>query len=265
MSIFTSATRQYRTIVVAITTALFALLASGCDDFYSDSLPTPDIAQPTPANAQVGDPEILIEAAAREAMAALPGINLDDPQNILFEHETWTERNPGCYPTPPTITGAYLIPGYRLLMQHDGVFYEYNADQGVSTGALCESTFQIVPVEPAYSIVTPSESAEPDAATIHILRSEDDVAEFNSTHADTAQVGVNEIDFPLEVLVGGWVDASPNPEPARAYLSTEGTSIIIEVTVPEEFIEEANDDSSQIWVLVDTTDPNSTYEFVVLD
>jgi hypothetical protein len=150
-------------------------------------------------------------------------------------------------------------------MQHDGVFYEYNADQGASTGDLCESTFQIVPVEPAYTIVTPVESAEPDTATVHILRSEDDVAEFNSTHSGIARVGVDEIDFPLEVLVGGWVGASPNPEPVRAYRAGEGSSIIIEIAVPDEFIDEASDETSQIWVLVDTTDPNSTYEFVVLD
>ena len=254
-----------RRLAVVAFAVLFVILVSACEDFYSDSLPTPDIAQPTPANPKVGDPAEILEVAAREAMAARLGISVDAPRKILFEDETWTDKNPGCYPAPESITGAYLIPGYRLLMQHDGVFYEYDADQGAGTGALCDSTLQLIPVEPAYSIVTLNEVDSPDVDVLHILRSEDDVAEFNSAFSETALIGVEEIDFPEEVLVGGWVEASPNPEVVRAYRSGQGTSIIIEVAIPEEFEEEASDDLSPVWALIDFTDTGSTYEFIVTE
>jgi len=248
-------------------TLLFALIATACDDFYTDSPPTPDIAQPTPANVREGDPATVIEQAAREALATQLNIGTGDPTKILFEHATWTERNPGCYPAPSS-DGAYLVPGYRLLMQHDGVFYEYNADQGLGTGALCESTFQLVPAEPAYSIVVPQESSSPGPAdynVVHVVRSEEEVAEFNSSFSNIAQIGVDEIDFPEEVLVGGWVKASPNPDVVRAYLSGEGSSITIEVAIPEDLEEESSDEWTQIWALVDTTAPDSTYEFIVVE
>lgn len=257
--------QNQRRQIVLLLAVLTALLLTACDDFYSDSPPTPDIAQPTPANVRTGDPATVIEEAARTAMAAELGIAAEAPTKILFEHETWTDRHPGCYPAPASITGAYLVPGYRLLMQHDGTFYEYNADQGLGTGALCESTFQLVPVEPAYSIVTPKSFSSQNVEAIHIIRSEDDVAAFNSAHPETALVGVDEIDFPEEVLVGGWVEASPNPEATRAYKSESGTSIIIEVAIPEDTEEEITDDWSPIWALVDTTDPDSTYEFSVVE
>jgi len=265
MSNFNFITTLRHRLALAALATFVALTAIACDDFYTDSPPTPDIAQPTPANVQDGDPEVLIEESAREAMAAALGINAGDVKKILFEDETWTERNPGCYPTPNSLTGAYLIPGYRLIMQHGGVFYEYNADQGAGTGALCDSTPQTVPVEPAYSIVAPASSASPDFDTVHIIRSEEDVAEFNSTFSDTAVIGVDEIDFPAEVLVGGWVELSPNPEATRAYRTEQGTSIIIEVSVPEDTEEETGTEPSQIWALVDTTEANSTYEFTVVE
>ncbi|MBN4064377.1 hypothetical protein JYU04_01425 [Dehalococcoides mccartyi] len=258
---------KLKNIVSRITVGAFAifvvLMFVACDGFYTDSLPTPDIAQPTPANVQEGDPETLIEVLARDAMALSLGISASAPRKILFEHETWTDRNPGCYPAPDSITGNYLIPGYRLLMQHDGVFYEYNADQGAATGALCDSTIQTVPVEPAFSIVTISESSAPDADSIHVIRSEEDVAEFNSTFSGTATVGVDEIEFPDEVLVGGWVQASPNAEATRAFKSEDGSLITIEVAIPEEFAEDSTDEWAQIWALVDTTESDTTYEFVV--
>jgi hypothetical protein len=254
--------RIYAVVIIASFAALFA---TACDDFYTDSLPTPDIAQPTPANVIDGIPEEILEIAAREAMAEKLGIDPSAPRKILFEHETWTERNPGCYPQSESLTGAYLIPGYRLLLQHDGIFYEYDADSGAGTGALCESTFQFVPAELAYSIVAPSSGAVPEFDTIHVIRSDDDVLDFNSTKSDIAEIGVDEIDFPEEVLVGGWVELSPNPDIIRAYLSSEGTSIIIELAIPEDSEDEATDTPSQIWALVDTTDADSTYEFLVVD
>ncbi|NQW20013.1 MAG: hypothetical protein HQ477_04695 [Chloroflexi bacterium] len=265
MSRIKISSRQNHRLLVALIAVLVALLATACDDFYSDSLPTPDIAQPTPANVQIGDPQTLVEASARDAMAARLGIDPTSPKKILLQYETWTEQNPGCYPTPASITGAYLIPGYRLLMLQNGVFYEYNADEGAGTGALCESTFQVVPAEPAHSIVKPSDSATPDFDIVHILRSDEDVAEFNSTGSGMAVIGVDEIDFSAEVLVGGWVNSSPNPEVVRAYKSEEGTSIIIEIAVPKEFEEEISTAPSQIWVLVDSTSPDSAYEFIVVD
>ena len=254
--------KQLPILLIAV---IFAVFATACDGFYTDSLPTPDIAQPTPANVKSGDPAVVIEETARELMAARLGIAATEPAKILFEHATWTERNPGCYPAPASITGAYLIPGYRLLMQHDGTFYEYNADQGLGTGALCESTFQLIPAEPAYTIVVPKASESTDYNVVHVVRSEEDVAEFNSAFPDIALIGVDEIDFPEEGLVGGWVEASPNPDVVRAYRSAEGSSIVIEVAIPEEFEEEASDDWTQIWALVDTTEPDSTYEFAVAE
>ena len=243
---------------------LIAILFTACDDFYSDAPSTPDIAQPTPANVQEGDPAEILGVAARQAIAAKLGISPDAPRKILFEGETWTERNPGCYPAPSSITGAYLIPGYRLLMQYEGVFYEYDADQGAGTGALCESTFQLIPAEPTGNNVVTADSATPDFDKIHVLRSEDDVTTFNSENSDTATIAVETIEWPEEVLVGGWVNRSPNPEVARAYLSAEGTTIIIEVAVPDDFVDDASDAASQIWELVDITEPDSTYEFVVV-
>jgi len=253
--------------VALLFVVLFALQATACDDFYSDSLPTPDIAQPTPANVQAGNPEVILEAAAREAMATKLGISPEAPRKILFEGETWTERNPGGYPAPESIinTGAYLIPGYRLLMQHEGVFYEYNADQGAGTGALCDSTLQLIPAEPAHDTVVINNSAEPDFDTVYVLRSEEDVTEFNSLHAKIATVAIDEIEWKEEVLVGGWVESSPNPEAVRAYTSEQGSSIFIEVVVSDDLADEATDAPSQTWSLIDITEPDSTYEFIVIE
>jgi hypothetical protein len=150
-------------------------------------------------------------------------------------------------------------------MQYEGVFYEYDADQGAGIGALCESTFQLVPVEPAYDIAVAATSGVPDLDTVHILRSEEDVIEFNSTNSNVATIATDEVEWIDEVLVGGWVASSPDPEPVRAYISEQGTSILIEVAVPEDLEDDASDTPSQIWVLVDVTDPDSTYEFVAVE
>ena len=241
------------------------MLLAACEDFYTDSLPTPDVAQPTPANVQVGDPAVILEETARALLATRLGVSPDAPRKILFEDETWTERNPGCYPAPDSITGAYLIPGFRLLMQYDGTFYEYDADQGAGTGALCNSTLQLVPVEPARNIVSTTESTESDLETIYVLRSEEDVAEFNSTQSDMASIAVDEIEWAEEVLVGGWVESSPDPLAVRAYLSEQGTSITIEVAISEDRADEASTSPSQIWALIDVTEPESTYEFIVIE
>jgi len=264
MSRITTAQILHHRIPTIALVAILLILFTACEDFYTDSLPTPDAAQPTPVNVQVGDPAEILEAS-RAALAIRLGISAEAPRKILFEEETWTERSPGCYPAPDSIIGAYLIPGYRLLMQYDGTFYEYDADQGAGTGALCESTLQLVPVEPARNIVKTTESTDSDLETIYVLRSEEDVAEFNSTHSNLATIAVDEIEWAEEVLVGGWVESSPNPLAVRAYLSEQGTSIIIEVAISEDAADEASTSTSQTWALVDITDPDSTYEFIVLE
>lgn len=249
---------------------LFALLGAACEDFYSDSLPTPQIALPTPVNLQEGDPEDLVEAGARTAMAAALGISADAPRKILLQHATWTDRAPGCYPPPTGVSGPYLVPGYRLLMQYEGVFYEYDADLGGETGALCDITTQWVSVEPALDIVTVNlaGSARPDFFTVYILRSEEDVAEFNSTNSEIATIAVGVVDWTVEVLVGGWVKTGPYTEAVRAYHLPAGPQaridaapIFIEVAVPENLADTANNIPSQTWVLIDITRPDSTYQF----
>ncbi|MBP38306.1 MAG: hypothetical protein QF676_02330 [Dehalococcoidia bacterium] len=84
---------------------------------------------------------------------------------------------------------------------------------------------------------------------------------------DVAQPTSANVQFgdPEEVLVGGWVASGPNIEPDRAYLSPEGTSLIIEVIVPEEFAEEARDTRSQFWAQDDTTSSDAEYEFIVAE
>ncbi|MCH7970692.1 MAG: hypothetical protein IH960_06590 [Chloroflexi bacterium] len=250
---------------------LFALLGAACEDFYSDSLPTPQIALPTPVNLQEGDPEDLVEAGARTAMAAALGISADAPRKILLQHATWTDRAPGCYPPPPGVSGPYLVPGYRLLMQYEGVFYEYDADLGGETGALCDFTTQWVSVEPALDIVTVNlaGSARPDFFTVYILRSEEDVAEFNSTNSEIATIAVGVVDWTVEVLVGGWVKIGPYTEAVRAYhlpavpqARIDAAPIFIEVAVPENLADTANNIPSQTWVLIDITRPDSTYQFI---
>ena len=223
MSRITTASILHHRLAAITLAAILLMLLTACDDFYTDSLPTPDVAQPTPANVQVGDPAVILEETARALLATSLGISPDAPRKILFEDETWTERNPGCYPAPDSITGAYLITGYRLLLQYDGTFYEYDADQGAGTGALCNSTLQLVPVEPARNIVSTTESTDSDLETVYVLRSEEDVAEFNSTHSDMASIAIDEIEWAEEVLVGGWVESSPDPLAVRAYLSPQGT------------------------------------------
>jgi len=267
MSQFATATSSYTRIAIAVFAVLLIVLLSACDDFYSDSPPTPDIAQPTPANVQEGNPEQNVEIAARDAMAAKLGIATNAPRKILLEHATWTDQNPGCYPTPELVLGEgpYLIPGYRLLMQHDGVFYEYNSDQGAGTGALCESTLQLIPAEPVYGIVAIAEDAEPDFETIHVLRSEEDIVEFNSSFPEMATTSLDQVEWPEEVLVGGWVTSNPNPEVSRAYLSPQGTTILIEIALPDESDQDAVNIPSQIWALVDITEPDSEYEFVLAE
>ena len=249
---------------------LFALLGAACEDFYSDSLPTPQIALPTPVNLQEGDPEDLVEAGARTAMAAALGISADAPRKILLQHATWTDRAPGCYPPPSGVSGPYLVPGYRLLMQYEGVFYEYDADLGGETGALCDFTTQRVSVEPALDIVTVNlaGSARPDFFTVYILRSEEDVAEFNSTNSEIATIAVGVVDWTVEVLVGGWVKIGPYTEAVRAYhlpavpqARIDAAPIFIEVAVPENLADTANNIPSQTWVLIDITRPDSTYQF----
>ena len=80
-------------LAVAAFAVLFVIFASACEDFYSDSLPTPHIAQPTtPANILDGDPEVILEAATRDAMPAQLGIDVGDPRKNLFENATWTEK-----------------------------------------------------------------------------------------------------------------------------------------------------------------------------
>ncbi|HIF71799.1 MAG TPA: hypothetical protein EYQ61_04525 [Dehalococcoidia bacterium] len=267
MSKIATLSNSHSRITVTVFAVLFIVLLAACDDFYSDSPPTPDIAQPTPANVREGNPEQNVEIAARDAMAVKLGISADAPRKILLEHATWTNQNPGCYPTPELVLGSgpYLIPGYRILMLHDDVFYEYNTDQGVGTGALCDSTLQLIPAEPVYDIVTTADDAEPDFDTIHVLHSEEDIAEFNSNFSEMATISLNQIEWPEEVLIGGWVNSSPNPEATRAYLSPQGTSILIEVAVPEEFAQDAGNNPSQIWAFVDITEPDSTYEFVLAE
>ena len=160
MSRITTAPILHHRLPAIAITVIFVILLTACEDFYTNSLPTPDVAQPTPANVQVGDTAVILEETARAALAIRLGVSPEAPRKILFEDETWTERNPGCYPPPNSITGACLIPGYRLLMQYDGTFYQYDADQGVGTGTLCESTLQLVPDEPARNIVETTESTE---------------------------------------------------------------------------------------------------------
>ena len=251
---------------------LLALLGAACEDFYSDSLPTPQIALPTPANVQDGNPEDLVEAGARTALAAALGISPAAPGKILLQGATWTDRKPGCYPPPPGVDGPYLVPGYRLLMQYEGVFYEYDADLGGETGALCDSTLQPVPVEPALDIVIVNlaGSARPDVGVVYVLRSEDDVSEFNSTNSDIATIAVDVVDWTVEVLVGGWVNIGPYTEPIKAYRLPSGPQarvdaapIFIEVAVPENLADTSNNNPSLTWVLIDITEPDSTYEFVV--
>ena len=126
-----------------------------------------------------------------------------------------------------------------MILQHDGVLYEYNADQGATTGALCESTFQTVPVEPAYSIVTAHRSDSPNLDIVHVIRSEEDVTEFNSTFSEMASVEVDVIDFPEEVLVGVWLESSVSLEPVKAYQAPDNSSaILIEIAATEESAEE---------------------------
>ena len=265
MSRITTAPNTHHWLPALALAVIFVILLTACEDFYSDSLPTPDVAQPTPANVQVGNPAEILEETARALLAARLGISPDAPRKILFEDETWTDRNPGCYPEPISITGAYLIPGYRLLMQYDGTLYEYDADQGAGTGALCESTLQLVPVEPARNIVKTTAFTESDLETIYVLRSEEDVAEFNSTQSGMASIAVDEIEWEEEVLVGGWVAFSPDPLAVRAYLAAKGAAIIIEVAISEDSADEANTNPSQTWALVDITNPDSTYEFIVVE
>ena len=90
------------------------------------------------------------------------------------------------------------------------------------------------------------------------------MAEFNSSLSYTALVGVNDIEFPEEVLVGSWINANPNPQITRAYKPEQDGHVIIEVVIPEEFEEEASGNPTQTWAIVDTTDPNYTYDFVVV-
>ena len=101
-----------------------------------------------------------------------------------------------------------------------------------------------------------------------MIRSEEDVAEFNSANSNIATIGVDEIDFPEEILVGTWVQLSPNLEPIRAYTSEDGSLTTIEVAIPapvedEEEIESTSD-WSQVWVFLDSTPIESNYEFVVV-
>ena len=167
-------------------------------------------------------------------------------------------------------------------MQYEGVFYEYDADLGGETGALCDATLQLVAVEPALDIVVanPAGSAQPDFSMVYILRSEEDVAEFNSANSEIASIAVEVVDWTTEVLVGGWVSVGPVAEAVRAYRSAAESSsntengsatanIVIEVAVPENLLEDRPDaatiNPSQIWALVDITEADSTYEFVVTD
>jgi len=271
MSNSTITTKRHARITIGAFALLLMVLGTACDDFYTDSPPTPDIAQPTPANVVEGNPEVILENAAREALALRLGIDAAAPRKILFEDETWTELNPGCYPAPASLTGAYLVPGYRLIMQHDGVFYEYDADQGAGTGALCESTLQTVPVESAFSTVSSNRSDSPDFDTVHVIRSEEEVTEFNTTHSEMATIEVEVIEFPEEVLVGSWIQSETILVPIRAYRSTDdASSIVIEVSAPEEteevpVIEATPNGAFQMWVFLDTTESTTSYEFLVVE
>ena len=80
-----------------------------------------------------------------------------------------------------------------------------------------------------------------------------------------ASIAIDEIEWVEKVLVGDWVESSPDPLAVRAYLSEQGTSIIIEVAISEDSDDAASTSPSQTWALVDITAPDSTYEFIVVE
>jgi len=211
---------KWSTYTLIPTLLVIGVVVTACDDFYSDSTPTPEIAQPTPEVSET-DPRESVEEIARAALAARLGIAPGDARKILLEEDTWTSRSPGCYPRPNTILDDYLVPGFRLILSYEGIRYDYNADLGGVNGALCETTPQPVPAELANDIVT-AKDIEDDAIDVWVIRSEEELIQFNNENSSIAEIELDQVDWETEILVGSVVDSDLADVSIPAFRSLSG-------------------------------------------
>ena len=252
---------RWSTFSLISTLLVVGVVLTACDDFYSDSPPTPEIAQPTPEVSET-DPQESVEELARAALSARLGIAPGDARKILLEEDTWTSRSPGCYPPPNTILDDYLVPGFRLILSYEGVRYEYNDDLGGVNGALCETTPQPVPAELANEIVT-AQDVDEDDVDVWVIRSEEELILFNTENSSIAEIELDQVDWEVEFLIGSVVDSDLSEISVSAFRSLSGgesETVTIEIhdSAPSETA------TSQIWTYVDITELTDEYQFELI-
>lgn len=119
----------------------------------NDTTPTPSVSRPTdPIPAQPGDstpmfpnlptpsgsgPENLLEKA-REDLAQRLGVSTSQIMLVEVTEVEWSDSSLGC-PQPEMSYLQVITPGYRILLEANGIQYEYHSNRGAYV-VYCENT-----------------------------------------------------------------------------------------------------------------------------
>lgn len=235
VSLLLSNGRARLLVLAAIIGAAFAI--TGCDDFYSDSLPTNSVPTPTrSANAPV-DARAAIEESARTAIADRIGVSPETPRLISMSGATWTNSNPGCFPFAAATEGSQIVPGVTATFEYENVRYRYDSNETGDAGALCDSTRRVVAASSAASLF---EDGPPVPGDVTIMRSQDEAAAFLAANPGIS-FDTEVVDWPNESLGAASVELSDitlEPLIIGARLSEDGSTVVIELeayetTVPQ--------------------------------
>jgi hypothetical protein len=88
---------------------------------------TPDLVQPTPI-LPVGEvPQEMLDKMIDDLVAQL-GVSRQDVMVVAAEAVVWNDGSLGC-PKPGEFYTQALVPGYRAILEVDGVQYNYHASE----------------------------------------------------------------------------------------------------------------------------------------
>jgi len=89
--------------------------------------PEPELVQPTPI-LPVGEvPQELLDKMV-DALVAQLGVSRQDIMVVAAESVVWNDGSLGC-PKPGEFYTQALVPGYRVILEVDGVQYNYHASE----------------------------------------------------------------------------------------------------------------------------------------
>ena len=255
---------------------LMSLVA--CEGFYSD-VPTATPGPPASQASATISPEFtgttaeIAVAAARAALAERLGIDPREPSFAGLRGATWTRSNPGCYPLPEEPDSAYLVPGLRLSLVYDAVRYEYATNMPVTVGALCvvaPQTRQEVSVSLAGDVVRTQDPSRL-AGRVVTLWDANDARAFLYREPGIAEIDVEDIDWPAEVVIGTALPDTPSAlevADAAGIWDIDSNVVTIEVqTSPAETPAEASGEgaaSIPVWVLVEYPPAGASFEFQIV-